>query len=156
MRALTHWDFMTRNRLQMILNKQIPLSKAMKLKVRACAGQGVEFALPLKPNRNHKNTAFGGTMVAAQALACWSWLMLLLEENAIVAEVVLQRQSAEFLRPVHYNFTIKTRSVNKSAQTQFIKTLKRFSKSRIQVESQVMMRGRLVGTYVGEYVAIKV
>lgn len=147
---------MTRMKLEKILSAQIPLSNAMGIKVVSCdVKKGVAFRLPLNPNRNHKNTAFGGTLVAAQALACWSWIMSLLAKSKIDAEVVLQTQSATFLRPVAGDFKVKTLSVLKEDQNYFIKTLTRHGKARLSVHAVVMMNKRPLATYTGEYVAIK-
>jgi thioesterase domain-containing protein len=146
---------MTPGELQRILKKQIPLSQAMGIRVLSCSAKsGVSFQLPLKPNRNHKSTAFGGTLVAAQALACWSWMMAFLAENKINAEVVLQRQQAEFLKPVHFDFKVKTAPVLKAEQKKFVKTITRHAKARLTVRAEVIIQGRLAGTYSGEYVAI--
>jgi thioesterase domain-containing protein len=146
---------MTRNSLAHIIKKQIPLTRAMGLKVIRCSVvNGVEFSLPLKPNRNHKNTAFGGTLVAGQALASWAWLMALLEEWGVEAEVVVQRQVGEFLKPIDHNFRVITNKVLVKDVNHFFKTLKRHGKARIVISARVLNKGELAATYRGEYVAI--
>ena len=146
---------MTRDDLAQIIKKQIPLTKAMGLYVKRCSvANGVEFSLPLKPNRNHKNTAFGGTLVAGQALASWAWLMALLDKRGVAAEVVVQRQVGEFLKPVDQNFIVKTDKVLSQDVERFIKTLKRRGKARIVISARVLNKGKLAATYTGEYVAL--
>ncbi len=145
---------MTRSSLAQLIKSQIPLTKAMGLQVKRCSVRsGVVFSLPLKPNRNHKNTAFGGTLVAGQALASWAWLMAVLDQNQLNAEVVVQRQVGEFLRPVDKNFIVQTDKVPIQELERFLVTLKRRGKARIMISARVLNKGELAATYSGEYVA---
>lgn len=148
---------MTPGGLTHILQTKIPLSKAMGVRVlRVSPSRGVKFKLPLKPNRNHKNTAFGGTLVAGQALAAWSWLMSLLESYDLHAEVVVQRLQGEFYRPVDREFIIETQVVSRKDILQFIKTLRRKKRARIAISTFVRLGKQVVAKYSGEYVAIYV
>jgi thioesterase domain-containing protein len=148
---------MTKTSLAKILKKQIPLSNAMGIHVVKCSRfEGVQLRLPLKPNRNHKNTAFGGTLVAAQALASWAAIMAILEDEGLMAEVVIQRQFSEFIRPVKNNFSVKTHKITSNDILRFCKILRRFGKARIEISACVMVGGKLAATFKGEYVAINV
>ncbi len=142
--------------LQKILKAKVPLTKAMGLKVlESSADGGVTFALPLKPNRNHKNTAFGGTLVASQALACWAWICELLLANQIDAEVVVQYQNADFLLPVKDDFKVTAKPTSVAETKRFLKTIARHKKARLRVTACVLLHGRLASRYTGEYVAIR-
>lgn len=146
---------MTKNQLKITLAKQIPLSKAMGIQVMACDSiKGVRFQLPLKPNRNHKNTAFGGTLVAAQALACWAYSMVILNRAICDAEVVVQVQQSEFLLPVAGDFQVVTEPISTEAIQKFLKTLERKSRARLRITARVIYGGRTASTYWGQYVAI--
>jgi thioesterase domain-containing protein len=147
---------MSTAKLQAILKAKIPLSTHMRVKVVTCnASVGVRFALPLLPNRNHKKTAFGGSLVAAQALASWAYLMELLENEAVNAEVVIQREHSEFLLPVASEFTVETNLIATSVVNHFFQTLKRHGKARIEISAKVLCDGRMACRFTGQYVAIK-
>lgn len=146
--------------LTQILKKQIPLSQAMGIRVLGCSPRdGVKFSLPLGPNRNHKKTAFGGTLVAAQALASWAFLMAHLSEQEIEdVEVVLQRQESEFALPVSRDFVVETMPLSEKELNVFFKTLHRHGKARITVKARVLTSKRsnkIASTYQGEYVALR-
>lgn len=146
---------MTRKDLTQILKSQIPLTQAMGLRVSRCSlAKGVQFHLPLNKNHNHKGTAFGGSLVAGQALASWAWLMVLLNAKGVQAEVVVQRQSSEFLNPVDQDFYIETVKVATDEVRRFLHTLKRRGKARISMLARVLNAGELAATYNGEYVAL--
>jgi len=144
-----------KTQLQQSIYNQIPLSRKMGVKVlHVSARTGVQFKLPLKPNRNHKNTAFGGTLIAAQAIACWAWMMELLKQHNIIAEVVLQRQESEFVKPVAGDFTVQTLVPSKNEVALFLRTIKRHKKARLAVKAFAQYRGAKACLYIGHYVAI--
>jgi thioesterase domain-containing protein len=153
---------MNRAQLAKIIKKQIPLTRAMGLEVAACsATRGVKLKFPLKPNRNHKNTAFGGTLVAGQALASWAWIMSLLDSEDLRAHVVVQRQNSEFLSPVASDFLVSADPPAPEAIQAFLRTLRRRGKARIEISASVSARAaggsrrhQLASKYVGEYVAV--
>ncbi len=143
--------------LAQLLSTKVPITKAMGLRVLKCEIEnGVRFALPLKPNRNHKNTAFGGSLIAAQALACWALICELLDKNNLLAEVVVQRQTGEFLRPVSGSFEVQTDAVRPKAVKRFLETMRRHNKARLQLTARVLLRGHVAGRYTGEYVALSI
>ena len=111
--------------------------------------------MPLPPNRNHKNTAFGGSLVAGQALACWAWLTMLLDEFGVPAEVVVQRQSSEFLRPVKSHFKVETTPVSEKNVARFLLTLSKKGKARLRLKAQVKAEKKICTRYEGDYVAIR-
>jgi thioesterase domain-containing protein len=147
---------MTQLELQKFIHEKIPLSKAMGLQVaQASMEEGVSFNLPLAPNRNHKNTAFGGTLVATQAICCWAWVTLFLLKNSVEAEVVLQRQTAEFHLPVEGDFSVHVNPPSSEEAHMFLQTLKKHDKARIALKAQVTHKQNIVCEYKGDYVAIK-
>ncbi len=137
------------------LRRQIPLSQAMGLQVERCdVNTGVVFRLPLKPNINHKGTAFGGTLLATQAIACWAWLMEYLAEQNLQAEVVLQRQKGRFLRPTTAEFTVQTLSLSDAKKYSFIKALAKKKKARIHLQCEVRCLDKVTTIFEGDYVAL--
>lgn len=140
--------------LSRVLRSQIPLSKQMGIRVVDASPKRVKFHLPLKPNRNHKMTAFGGTLIAAQALASWALLMEVITEKQVDAEVVLQREQSEFHKPVTTDFTVETRPLARAQVSRFFQTLKHHNKARIEVSAQAVCNGVVTCEFTGYYVAI--
>ncbi len=140
--------------LPQVLQNQIPLSKQMGIEVAVSSAALVQFRLPLEPNRNHKMTAFGGTLIAAQALACWGLLMELLTAHHVDAEVVLQREHSEFFKPVAADFLVETRRLVESESERFFQMLQLHKKARIEVSAQVVCNGSVACEFNGQYVAI--
>lgn len=118
-----------------MIRKQIPLSKAMKVTVRVCEEKRVEFLLPIEENSNHLNTAFGGSVLGAQALCCWSWIMNFLDINGLKATVVIEKNESQFKRPIRSDFKVSCDAPSPSRLRLFKKELESKKKARIKMEA---------------------
>ncbi len=90
--------------LQEALWRQIPLSRAMDLRVVEAGGR-VRLGAPLAPNLNHQQTAFGGSLYCAAVLAGWSWLWVRRGRLDLGGALVVRASTARYLRPVSSAFT---------------------------------------------------
>src|SRR3954469_24251288 len=80
------------------LHEQIPITRAMGLRVMANADDAFTVEAPVALNSNHLRTAFGGSINAVATLAGYGFLWMELNEAA--AHVVVAESSIRFLRPV--------------------------------------------------------
>src|SRR3954463_7203351 len=80
------------------LHEQIPITRAMGLRVVANDESGFTVEAPVALNSNHIRTAFGGSINAVATLAAYGFLWVELNEAA--AHVVVAESSIRFLRPV--------------------------------------------------------
>jgi len=140
--------------LRAYLYENIPLARAMAVEVLEVSAGGVEILAPLAPNRNHRQTAFGGSVSALAILAGWGWLRARLAERAPVPQLVIQRQETEFLRPIDGDFTARCAAPTDPAWRQFERTLAARERSRIELAVEVRCAGKLAARFTGTYVAI--
>lgn len=127
---------MTINTLEKLIHKKIPLTKAMGLRVKKSSSQQVRFLLPKKPNLNHVGTVFGGTIGAAQAVACWGWLLNFFESEKLHGDslhVVLRSSQSSYLAPVKNDLVVECVGPDKKAQRKFLKDLKMQGRARIVI-----------------------
>src|SRR3954467_1536769 len=80
------------------LHEQIPITRAMGLRVVANDENGFTVEAPVALNSNHLRTAFGGSINAVATLAAYGFLWM--ELNDAAAHVVVAESSIRFLRPV--------------------------------------------------------
>src|SRR3954464_5558844 len=80
------------------LHEQIPITRAMGLRVIAHDDAGFTVEAPVALNSNHLRTAFGGSINAVATLAAYGFLWV--ELNDAAAHVVVAQSSIRFLRPV--------------------------------------------------------
>lgn len=126
----------------------------MGIEVRRCDEHEVRFFAPLNLNKNHKNTVFGGSLTANQALCCWAWIMNLLDEKNIGAHVVIQSNTNQFKRPVDKDFETSCESPSAEELDHFIKTLTAKGRARLKLVSEIKNKGELAVLFEGQYVAM--
>ncbi len=91
--------------LQRTLHDEFPITRHLGVHVVLAQLERVSLTAPLVANRNHKGTAFAGSLNAVATLAAWSWFWLLLDSREEVAQVVVQDSTIHYNRPVTTNFT---------------------------------------------------
>ncbi|MBS1246876.1 MAG: thioesterase domain protein, partial [Proteobacteria bacterium] len=90
--------------LERTLHAEIPLTRAMGVRVVRADQYGLVLGAALAPNLNHKKTAFGGSLNSLATLACWGLIQLLLRDRGWAITVVIQESSVQFLKPVMRDF----------------------------------------------------
>lgn len=89
---------MTEFEAEQYFHQQIPITRAMGVRVVAHDDSQFIVEAPVTLNSNHLGTAFGGSINAVATLAAYGLLWLELREAA--AHVVVAESSIRFLRPV--------------------------------------------------------
>ncbi|WP_037572228.1 YiiD C-terminal domain-containing protein [Spirochaeta cellobiosiphila] len=135
------------------LNKNIPITKRMDLTILESSSQCVAIKAGLEANRNHKKTAFGGSINTLMVLSCFSLLKIILDEQNIDADIVIQRSQIEFLRPVQTDFTSRTRIEDQNKINLFIDQLQRHGKGRIGLQATISQDKELAA-FKGDFVAM--
>jgi thioesterase domain-containing protein len=75
--------------LQATLEREIPMSAQMGMRVHEGGLEGLVMRLPLNPNRNHQQTAFAGSLNALCTIAGWGYVFLLLRELGRDGSIVI-------------------------------------------------------------------
>ena len=119
------------------LHKHIPITSSLGATVESFDGEKVTVSAPLKPNLNHRNTAFGGSISALGILSGWTLLFLKLKESGIKNRLVIQKSSFDFLDPVDGDFQATCSMPTPEKWDKFIKTLKKHGRARITVQSKI-------------------
>src|SRR2546421_10138347 len=88
------------NELQAMLEREIPMSAQMGIRVHSGGADGLVMRLPLSPNRNHQQTAFAGSLNALCTIAGWGSVYLLLKELGRRGNIVIRRSTIKYQEPV--------------------------------------------------------
>lgn len=145
-------------RLQALFDEQIPLSRAMQVKVARWDGAELLLTAPLAPNRNHHATAFGGSLYTLGLLAGWGALNLRLWSAGVSAEVVVQRASADYFLPVSQALQARCGPVPDNDWQRLVTHLGRRGQGRLGLVSTIeaenheafKLHAQFVATSVGE------
>ena len=147
---------MSTHELQEYLHKHIPLSKAMRVEVREATAERVEMFAPLAPNKNHRDTVFGGSASALAILSAWALLYVRLEKESMNCRIVIQRSTMEYERPITGGFIASSAGHDSTAWLKFINTLKRKHRARISVAVALDCEGQKVAKFEGDFVALSI
>ncbi len=141
--------------MERYLHSNIPLARAMGVGVKQAGIRAVVLTAPLAPNINHHRTLFGGSAVAIATLAAWSLLHLRLRRAAIPAELVIQRSSMEYDRPIAGEVEAVCRFEEEPAWERFRTLLERRGRARLTLTTQLLYGGAPMAAFSGDFVAIR-
>jgi thioesterase domain-containing protein len=141
--------------LERYLRERIPLAAAMGMTVERADAEGVRLCAPLAPNVNHHGTVFGGSISALSLLSAWTMVQLGLGEAEIPSQVVIQRNSVEYLLPISGDLLAVCPRPAAAEWERFLATLHRRGRARLLVHAQLSSAGERVATFHGSFVAIR-
>lgn len=135
------------------LHEQIPLSRAMGVKVESHDASGLVLTAPLDANHNHLGTAFGGSLAALATLA--GYALLWLELGNRDAHLVIRRSELDYRHPVTGPLRAICRRPPDAELAAFRATFAKAGKARIRLGVTVEEAGRVCMGFEGTFVAIR-
>ena len=117
----------------------VPLARAMALRVYAHDGDELALAAPLAPNINDKGCAFGGSLVSLLTLAGWGLIVLKLAALDRECDVYVQDSTVRYLAPVWTDFVARARLAEGESWTAFAETLAARGRARLRVACAVTL-----------------
>lgn len=139
--------------LERTLHAEIPLTRAMDVRILRADQRGLALGAALAPNLNHKKTAFGGSLNSLATLACWGLIQLLVRERGQAITVVIQESSVQFLKPVMRDFEAVCLLPPAPVIESFLHMLERKGRARLALDSTIHTDGEIAlhlrGLFVG-------
>ena len=132
-------------------HQQIPITRAMG--VRVVAHNESEFIVeaPVTLNSNHLGTAFGGSINAVATLAAYGFVWLGLRDQAV--HVVVAESSIRFLRPVHETIRAICPRPDSNEWAAFRTQFATKGKARLTLRVKVVEAGQTAAEFEGIFVA---
>lgn len=140
--------------IQAYLYEQIPLSRAMEVRVVEVSNELVILAAPLLANINHHSTVFGGSASAVAILSAWTLINFRLKNEAIDSRLVIQKNTVSYDRPIVGDFEAVCSLNEPEKWERFTKILRRKQKSRITLNSSIQYQAEQVVKFEGVFVAL--
>jgi thioesterase domain-containing protein len=148
-------DQITAQGLTAFLQEQIPLTRAMGLRVVEADAHRLVLEAPLAANRNHLGTAFGGSLHALPTLACYGTLWMVLREAGLDGHVVVKRSQAHYRAPVNGTLRAVCQRPAPDVVRDFLADLRRHGKARLELSAVVEGEaGRPAVEFSGSFVAV--
>lgn len=132
-------------------HQQIPLTRAMGVRVVSHDENGFVIEAPVALNSNHLRTAFGGSINALATLAAYGLLWLELGDRA--AHVVVAESSIRFLQPVRETIRAICRRPEREEWNAFQTRFAGKGKARIALRANVVEADRTAAVFEGIFVA---
>ncbi|MEP6484693.1 MAG: YiiD C-terminal domain-containing protein [Rudaea sp.] len=133
----------------------IPLARAMQLKLRAYDGTHLTLGAPLEPNVNDKGCAFGGSLVSLMTLAGWGLVVMKLRDLGRDCDVFVQDSTVRYLAPVWGDFVADARLAEGESWGEFDAALTSRGRGRVTVECRIPTDARDACTMQARFVAIR-
>jgi thioesterase domain-containing protein len=140
--------------MEAYLHSNIPLSAAMGVRVKIATPERVLLFAPLEPNINHHQTVFGGSGVVLATLSAWTLLHVRLVREGVDAQLVIQRSSMEYQRPIVGDFEAACGFEDAAAWQRFLTMLNRRGRARMTLNAQLLHDSNEMGSFVGDFVAL--
>ena len=140
-----------RKHIQQLILNNIPLARAMDLKVRELSQNRIELFAPLSPNSNDKGTAFGGSIYSLLVLSGWSLVTSSLRSAAVHADVMVAKSNIDFVKPVTGDLVaiakeLETGGINAAVD----KTIER-GYAKLKIHADLICNGEVAATFTGTY-----
>jgi thioesterase domain-containing protein len=137
-------------------HQQIPITRAMGVRVVAHDENGFVVEAPVALNSNHLRTAFGGSINAVATLAAYGFLWLELRAAAVhVVVVVVAESTIRFLRPVRKTIRAICPRPDPEVWKAFHVRLAEKDKARIILRVNVAEEGQVAAAFEGTFVVQK-
>jgi thioesterase domain-containing protein len=144
---------MTELEAEKYFHEQIPLTRAMGVRVVANDENGFVVEAPVSLNSNHLRTAFGGSINAVATLAAYGFLWLELKDAS--AHVVVAESTIRFLRPVRETIRATCRRPAAEELAAFHSQFAAKGKGRIALKVNVVEAGQIAAEFQGLFFAQK-
>lgn len=134
---------MTARELQAFLHANIPATAALSLSVVDITPDSLILSAPHAPNRNHKNTVFGG------------WAMVHSRFPEAAGNIVIQQGETRYLHPANGDLTVITRAAAEEDWRKMKEMFEQRGKGKIVLETEIFSDGVKAAVFSGKFVALK-
>jgi thioesterase domain-containing protein len=132
-------------------HQQIPITRAMGLRVVAQGENEFAVEAPVAQNSNHLRTAFGGSINSVATLAAYGFLWLEMDNPAV--HVVVAESSIRFLRPVREMICAICLRPEPGEWAAFLSRFAEKGKARITLRVNVVEADQTAAEFEGIFVA---
>ena len=134
---------------------EIPLARAMQLRLAGATPDCLRLGAPLAPNINDKGCAFGGSLSSLMTLAGWGLIVLRLRARGQACDIYVQDSAIRYLAPVWSDFVAEAVLADGESWDAFFATLAQRGRARLRVAVRVPLEaGGDAATLEARFVAI--
>ena len=133
----------------------IPLARAMQLRVADWSEDRLRLSAPLAPNINDKGCAFGGSLASLMTLVGWGLIVLRLRALGRNCDIYVQDSMVRYMAPVWSDFIAEAQLAEGESWDAFLATLEQRGRARLRVVCRIPLDdGSAAATLEARFVAI--
>jgi len=138
--------------IERFLHEQIPLTRAMGVRVESFGRDGLVIGAPLEPNHNHLGTAFGGSLAAIATLAGYGLVWLELGDRE--SHVVIRDGAIRYSQPVQGDIRAVCERPAEAALEEFRAQFASEGKARLRLRVTIAENDKPAVEFEGTFVAL--
>jgi len=147
---------MTEKELRNFLIDKIPVTESLGFEVLKLSPLEVQIKAPLSLNKNHMDSAFGGSLSTLMILTCYSWLFGVLGAHGSEFHIVIKDATTKFMIPVTEDIVVVCRAPDIADVKKFLDAYDKKGIARIKLNSCVELSNQSVACQLeGTFVATK-
>lgn len=144
---------MNSQELQDLVRAKIAVADFMQIAITKLESDFLEISAPLSPNANVHGTLFAGSATAIGMVAAWCLIFQRMQLENLGSNLVVVRQSTNYLRPIKSDFTASARFSGENAWQDFVDALHSKGRGRISLVVDIKQGGEIGARLEAEYAA---
>lgn len=140
--------------LKTYIRNNIPLTDFMDFNIEELSDYTIKVSVPIKPNGNHYNTAFGGSIATLGILSGWALLHSKMRKENINGTIVIKQSTTKYIAPARNDFEAACTDLTKEGWQNFKTELSQNGKASLTLHSQLTSEGNLIAKQESIYVGL--
>jgi len=132
---------MNSQQLENLVHKEIPITKALDIRIDELSNQSIRVTAPFETNKNIHNTAFAGSIYTVATIAGWSLVSNLASNLALEGSVVLAKAEVQYKKPINGDIVAQCEIQEQSSLETFVSSFKRKNRARLNLIIDVVEDG---------------
>lgn len=132
---------MNHKQLQSLVHQEIPITKALDIRIEALTDTAIRVVAPFKVNRNLHNTAFAGSIYTVATIAGWSLVNSVALTHGLEGSVVLAKAEIKYKKPINGDIVARCAIDNEETIKTFISSFQRKKRARLNLVIEVVEDG---------------
>lgn len=144
---------MNNTELRDLLYREIPIASAMGVEIVEDMKSHLTIKAPLHLNRNHLETAFGGSLSTLLILSCYAWLFQRMDEKGHHCHVLIQEGHTDYLLPVKQDLVAACIAPDEKSFEKFLESFTRKGVGRLALNAEILINEGKGCRFKGVFVA---
>lgn len=124
--------------LCLFLYSEIPMAKAMGVNIPEASETSITVTAPLSVNRNHLDTAFGGSLSTLLIFSCYAWLFQAVNKEGYRCHVLIQSGHTDYILPVNEDLRAICHAPDSKSFIKFLESFRRKGVGRLTLRAEIV------------------